>query len=49
MFITLLSILSHQSLEACKEGSLLLSILDNWPFYVLAANLNFLSEDDPLV
>ena len=49
MFITLLSILNRQSLEACKEGSLVLSTLDNWPFYVLAANLNFLSEDDPLV
>ena len=49
MFITLLSILNHQSLEAFKEGSLLLSTLDNWPFYVLAANLNFLSEDDPLL
>ena len=49
MSITLLSILNHQSLEACKQGTLLLSTLDNWPFYVLAAGLNFLPEDDPLV
>ena len=45
MFITLLSILNCQSLNAYK----FLGALNNWPFHVLAANLNFLPEDDPLV
>ena len=56
MFITMLSILNRRSLEAYnKYGNgfqkLLLATLSNWPFHILAANLNndTISENDPLV
>ena len=52
IFISLLSILNHQSLAAWNEGITdrpqVLNILENWPFHLLAANVNLLSDDDPL-
>ena len=52
MFITIISVLSRQSYATLIHGVpiwSLIDILNNWPFHVLAANLNLLSEDDPLV
>ena len=49
IFVTFLSILDCQSLKAFGESGLLLETLNDWPFHVLAANLNLLPKEDPLV